>query len=325
MVQTAGKKRSFKIHKFNGLIFFAVMESQKRLLNDFYSDLVLVERHALLTAETYGGCIKEFLDYLEKHECSLQNVTTQTLLYYLAYRKTCGLNELSIAKDISSLRAFGNFLVRKNLWTENIALELERPKASRTLPKVLSVEEVDALLAAIDITTPLGIRDRALYELIYSCGLRISEASSLLLSNIHFDEQIIIVRGKGDKERIVPFGDAAQKWLKKYINEVRPLFSGKKVIDEVFLNFRGEKLSRKGIWKNFKAMEAKCGVNAKVHTLRHSFATHMLNGGADLRSVQELLGHADLSTTQIYTHVDDQQLSDIHSEYFYVHKNDDKG
>ena len=296
------------------------MESSVRILNDFYSDLILVERHALLTAQTYQGCTKEFLDYLEEHNICLEKVSTQTMLYYLAYRKTSGLNELSLAKDISSLRAFGNFLVRKNVWQENIALELERPKASRTLPKVLSVEEVDALLLSIDTSTPLGVRDRALYELIYSCGLRISEASDLLLSNIHFDEQIIIVCGKGDKERIVPFGDAARDWLKKYINEVRPVFAGKKTVDEVFLNFRGQKLSRKGIWKNFKAMEVKTGVKAKVHTLRHSFATHMLNGGADLRSVQELLGHSDLSTTQIYTHVDDQQLADIHKEYFPEHK-----
>ena len=297
----------------------------KKYLEDFYTDLILVERDALLTAQTYEFSAAEFLKWVELQKMELGEINTQSLLYYLVWRKTNGCNELTIAKDISSLRAFGSFLKRKNVWAENYALEMDRPKAARALPRVLSVEQVDSLLNSIDTEKPLGVRDRALFELIYSCGLRISEASGLLIQNVHFDEMMIMVCGKGDKERIIPFGEDAKVWLKKYLNEVRPKFVGIKKVDEVFVNFRGEPLSRKGIWKNFQTLEAKSGVHAKVHTLRHSFATHLLAGGADLRSVQELLGHADLSTTQIYTHIDDETLRDFHKEYFPGHKAEDDG
>jgi len=296
----------------------------EQLLHDFYTDLILVERRAELTAQTYQFSAEEFLKWVEEQKRDLPSLTTQDLLYYLAWRHTNGCTELTIAKDISSLRAFGSYLKRKNVWTENLALELDRPKAARALPRVLSVSQVDALLASIDTQKPLGIRDRALFELIYSCGLRISEASGLLVQNVHFDERLILVRGKGDKERLIPFGQAAYDWLTAYLTQVRPSMVGRKNVDEVFVNFRGEPLSRKGIWKNFQELEAKSGVRAKVHTLRHSFATHLLAGGADLRSVQELLGHADLSTTQIYTHIDDEQLRDYHREFFPGHQTQHK-
>lgn len=159
-----------------------------------------------------------------------------------------------------------------------------------------------------------------MYEVIYSCGLRISEACSLLIANVHFDENLILVRGKGNKERLVPFGEDAAFWLKKWIFEIRPGFVGSRIIPEVFVNSKGNPISRKGIWKNFKTMGKKTGIEAKVHTLRHSFATHLLSGGADLRSVQELLGHSDLSTTQIYTHIDDSRLEESHRDFFPGHK-----
>lgn len=293
----------------------------QNLLQEFYNEIIFVENHSEITAETYLISVKEFLSYLEAKKIPLAEVTAQTVVYYYAWRKTQGLSELTVAKDMTALNEFGTLLVRKNIWTDNFISDLERPKISRALPKVLEVEQVDSLLAVIDVTTPIGVRDRALYEVIYSCGLRISEASALLLSNIHFEEQVLLVRGKGNKERLIPFGGDADFWLKKWIFEERPKIIGRKTIDEVFVNARGEVLSRKGIWKNFKALGVKSGVEAKVHTLRHSFATHLLAGGADLRSVQELLGHADLSTTQIYTHVDDSQLKEYHRDYFPGHKN----
>ena len=175
---------------------------------------------------------------------------------------------------------------------------------------------MDALLYSIDTSDLCGKRDSALFELIYSCGLRISEACGLLLANVHLDEQIILVHGKGDKERLVPFGGRALEKLKFYLEEVRPLLTKGKNIPEVFVNYKGEAISRKGVWKRFKELEALSGVSAKVHTLRHSFATHLLQGGADLRSVQELLGHSDLATTQIYTHVTNEQLEKAHEKYF---------
>ena len=149
---------------------------KKSLLQEFYSELLFVENHGKLTAETYLICVQEFLDYLEKSETPLEKVTVQSLLYYTAFRKTSGRKEITLAKDLSALRIFGSFLVRKKIWIENFAHEIGKPKVSRALPKVLEVEQVDSLLASIDVKKPLGIRDRALYEVIYSCGLRISEA-----------------------------------------------------------------------------------------------------------------------------------------------------
>lgn len=288
-------------------------------LKKFYANLIMVDGRSELTAQTYKTAAKEFLGYLKRQNIDLTNVTVKDLLYYLAARKTDGCAELTLAKDISALRALGSFLVLENVWRQNEALVLDRPKARRNLPRVLDVEQVDALLASIDVSNDLGVRDRALFELIYSCGLRISEAATLQIGNLHLNEMILLVRGKGDKERIVPFGEAAKVWLEKYLDQVRPRLVGKKIVPAVFVNYKGEPISRKGIWKRFKELEALTGIDCKVHTLRHSFATHLLGGGADLRSVQALLGHSDLATTQIYTHVSDSQLRDYHKEYFPGH------
>ncbi len=291
------------------------------MLSGFYTDLVLTERLSEKTAETYRTAAETFLNWCARTQVKLRAVSVRTLLYYLAWRKTSGCEPLTIAKDISALRSFGAYLVRNGYWPENHALMLDRPKAARTLPRVLSVEQVERLLSVIDCSSPLGMRDSALFELIYSCGLRISEAAGLLTENVHLAEQMILVRGKGDKERIVPFGDGARQKLAAYLNEARPALTGGRAVRTVFVNYRGEPLSRKGIWKRFQELEALSGVRAKVHTLRHSFATHLLSGGADLRSVQELLGHSDLATTQIYTHIDDRQLFEYHKKYFPGHKN----
>ena len=288
----------------------------EELLNHFYSDLILVKRDSEQTALTYKISCGEFLNWLVEQRIKLRDVTVQNLMYFLVKRKTDGASELTISKDISALRAFGDYLVRKSYWTENLALLLDRPKASRNLPRVLSLEEVEALLGSIDTSTDLGKREDALYELIYSCGLRISEACGLLIANVHMEEGLILVRGKGNKERLIPFGGVARKKLELYLNEVRPKLVKERNVAEVFVNYKGNPISRKGVWKRFQELEALSGVNSKVHTLRHSFATHLLSGGADLRSVQELLGHSDLSTTTVYTHVTDNQLEQAHEKYF---------
>ena len=288
----------------------------EELLNHFYSDLILVKRDSEQTALTYKISCGEFLNWLVEQRIKLRDVTVQNLMYFLVKRKTDGASELTISKDISALRSLGDYLVRKSYWTENLALLLDRPKASRNLPKVLSLKEVEALLGSIDTSTDLGKRDDALYELIYSCGLRISEACGLLIANVHMEEGVILVRGKGNKERLIPFGGVARKKLELYLNEVRPKLVKERNVAEVFVNYKGNPISRKGVWKRFQELEALSGVNSKVHTLRHSFATHLLSGGADLRSVQELLGHSDLSTTTVYTHVTDNQLEQAHEKYF---------
>lgn len=286
------------------------------LLNQFYTDLLLVKRDSEQTAITYKISAEEFLNWLVTEHIKLKDVSVQNLLYYIIRRKEDGCSELTIAKDISGLRAFGDYLERKGMWSENPAMELDKPKAARNLPKVLSIEQIDSLLDSIDKTSLSGKRDDALFELVYSCGLRISEVCTLKLANLHLEERLILVHGKGDKERLVPFGDRAYEKILVYLNEVRPELVKGRNVAELFVNYRGEPISRKGVWKRFKELEALSGVEAKVHTLRHSFATHLLQGGADLRSVQELLGHSDLSTTTIYTHVTDKQLEEAHEKYF---------
>lgn len=271
------------------------------------------------SAETYRYEAEIFLHWLQQNRIKLSDVTVQNIVYFLAWRKTTNHAPLTLSKDISSLRSFGSYVERMGIWPENYALLIERPKASHSLPRVLSVQQVEKILSAIDDSNSVGKRDRALFELIYSCGLRVSEACGLLMENLHLKEHLILVHGKGDKERIVPFGETAKDKLEKYLFEARPALVGNKVVPEVFVNYRGEPISRKGVWKKFKELNILAGIDAKVHTLRHSFATHLLAGGADLRSVQELLGHSDLATTQIYTHVDDKELSSYHQKYFPGH------
>lgn len=294
-------------------------EKLQKFLARFHTDLLLVERLSKESAETYRYEAEIFLHWLKKNKIKLADVTVQNLVYFLAWRKTTDHAPLTLSKDISSLRAFGSYVERMGIWQENLALLIERPKASRSLPRVLSVQQVEKILSAIDDSTKVGKRDSALFELIYSCGLRISEACGLLIENLHLNEHLVLVHGKGDKERIVPFGETAKNKLEEYLFNARPELVGNKVVPEVFVNYRGEPISRKGVWKKFKELNILAGIDAKVHTLRHSFATHLLAGGADLRSVQELLGHSDLATTQIYTHVDDKELSSYHQKYFPGH------
>lgn len=294
------------------------------VLERFYDDLISVERKSLLTAETYKTAVKELLDWCRLKHIDYKTLSIQDLLYYLVWRKTgdsdrAVADELTIAKDISALRSFGTYLVRIGVWSENTALLLQRPRAKRRLPRVLAVEEVDKLLSVIDTSNPLGLRDRALFELVYSSGLRIGEVSALELQNLHLNERLLWVRGKGDKERMVPFGDEAVVHLRNWLEKGRGELVKNTSVPWLFVNYRGKRLSRKGIWKRFQELETLSGISAKVHTLRHSFATHLLAGGADLRSVQELLGHADLSTTQIYTHIDDEALRDCHRDFFPSH------
>ena len=292
------------------------------LIRRYCSQLLAVDRKSRLTAETYRLAVEEFLGWLYNNfSCDeiascLSGLVVQDISNYLIWRRTQHMEQLTVAKDVSALRSFGSFLVEEGIWQENLVQLVERPKIQRALPRVLSVEQVDSLLAAIDTSEPLGVRDRALFELVYSCGLRISEVATLLIGNVHLQERILIVMGKGSKERVLPFGDAAHEWLSRWIQEGRPAILGSKQVAEVFVNYRGQPLSRKGIWKRFQELETLSGVTAKVHTLRHSLATHLLSGGVDLRSVQELLGHSDLSTTQIYTHIEKDELHLYHKEFF---------
>ncbi|WP_455381749.1 site-specific tyrosine recombinase XerD [Salinispira pacifica] len=286
---------------------------------DRFQDYLIVElRLARRSVETYVRESAFFLDYLEENELSPLTIDTTGVIRYLIYRQT-GKRELdqrTIAKVVSSLRSFFQYLVVTKLRVDNPGLLVEMPKMEHRVPGVLRVEEVEQLLANIDTDTPFGLRDRALFELIYSCGLRISEAVELSVRSLFLKEGIIRVRGKGNKERLVPIGGEAIRWLELYLEAGRPqLVRPQRRTDRLFLNHLGGGLSRKGMWKRFREIAGRSGIAAKVHTLRHSFATHLLEGGADLRAVQELLGHSDISTTQIYTHIDKEELQTYHHDF----------
>ncbi|MDR2103321.1 MAG: tyrosine recombinase [Treponema sp.] len=290
--------------------------AEPSLLRQYYSRLLVLERRAPLTAETYRIEIRRFLDWIGQEGLNLRDIDPRGLTRYLeARRNVDGIESRSAAKAVSALRSFFRFIVEEGIRRDNPALVTELPRRSFHLPAVLPRESVEKIFSAEDTGTPLGLRNRALFELVYSAGLRISEAVSLNTEDIFFSQSLARVRGKGNKERLVIFGKEAADWLKRYLAESRPRLLGSRMNSALFIGRGGRRLSRKGIWKNYAQSAGLAGVSSKLHTLRHSFATELLAGGADLRSVQELLGHADLATTQIYTHVDVSLLRENHRRY----------
>jgi integrase/recombinase XerD len=289
------------------------------LLEAYRARLLTVERAAPLTVETYLFEIRRFLAYLNKNEEDVEGIRragAPLLSDYLETRRVKdGIDRRSTAKALAALRSFFRWTIETGLRVDNPAALLETPKKTERLPVTLCRDKVDRLLAGIDISSAVGLRDRALFELIYSSGLRISEASALDVQDVFFAEGIVQVRGKGSKERLVPFGEEAKTWLKAYLRTGRPELLGAKRSPALFLARRGARIGRKGIWKNYKGYAVREGAVSKVHALRHSFATELLAGGADLRSVQELLGHSDITTTQIYTHLDRARLKEAHRKH----------
>ncbi|GHV77257.1 tyrosine recombinase XerD [Spirochaetia bacterium] len=289
---------------------------ETHLLERFYSRLIAMERRSPMTAQTYRFEIRRFLEWLPAEGLMVETVDSLGISRYLEERREKDhIDSRSAAKAISALRSFFRYIGDEKIREDNPAAILEPPRRSRHLPEVLSQKRVEGILANTDPENPLGLRDRALFELIYSSGLRVSEAVALNVKDCYFSEGIVRLRGKGNKERMVPFGGEAALWLKRYLEEVRPklLKSGRS--PALFLGRTGKRLSRKGIWRNYAAVTAVAGTGSKLHTLRHSYATELLAGGADLRSVQELLGHADLATTQTYTHVDISLLKESLKRY----------
>jgi integrase/recombinase XerD len=290
---------------------------KQALLDRYHSRLIALERRAPLTAETYGFEISRFLDWLEGEALSLDLIKLPDLIRYLARRRGVDkIDSRSVAKAISALRSFFRFLENEGQdGASGLTSLLQTPRRPDRLPEFHCKEDVDRLLSLIDVESPLGIRNRALYELIYSAGLRISEAVGLNIEDVFLSKNLARVKGKGNRERLVIFGPDAVFWFSRYVGEVRKELLGIRKSKAVFLNRSGKRLSRKGIWKNYKSLACQAGVNSKLHTLRHTFATELLAGGADLRSVQELLGHANLATTQIYTHVDSSFLRENHRQF----------
>jgi len=291
-----------------------------QLQERYRARLAAVERRSPLTVATYGEEIDRFLDYAKSNGITVETVNSQQLVEYLEWRKvTHKVDSRSRAKIICALRSFFRFAEDEGIRCDNPAALLESPRRRFSLPETMERETVERLLAAMDSDGPLGLRDRALFEMIYSSGMRISEAAGLNVRDVDFKEGVAKVKGKGNKERLAVFGGEAAAWLRRYLDESRPALTRtsarKNGQSALFVGKSGRRLSRKGIWRNYARYAAMAGTGSRVHTLRHSFATGLLQGGADLRTVQALLGHADIATTQIYTHVDAGLLKESHRRY----------
>lgn len=271
---------------------------------------------ALNTLESYSRDLRQYQEFLEKGGSeTLESASQSTIVAYLMYLRKQGKATATIARRLAALKAFYHFLIKENLVDKDPTDSLASPKLERKLPKVLTVEEVDRLLAKPDTRTPHGLRDKAMLELLYATGIRVSELTSLNLGDVDLQEAVVRCRGKGSKERIVPVGTIAINALSAYLSGGRPRIVQDPREKALFVNHHGSRLTRQGFWKIVKKYAVQAGIRKEItpHTLRHSFATHLLENGADLRAVQEMLGHADISTTQIYTHITKSRLKEVYS------------
>jgi integrase/recombinase XerD len=268
------------------------------------------------TVESYARDLAALAAFAEARGLDVAALGRRDLEAFVRSLTAGGLSPRSTARAVACVRGFYRFLAVERQWQANPADDLRAPRAWAALPKFLSLDEVDRLLAQPDVTTPLGRRDKALLSVLYATGLRVSELVSLKLTNLHLEEGYLTCTGKGDKERVVPVGDEAAGWVRRYVLEVRPTLV-KRAAPWLFVNARGGALSRVGFWKLLKTYGVRAGITADIspHMLRHSFATHLLERGADLRAIQMMLGHADLSTTQIYTHVLEARLRAVYDRF----------
>ena len=290
----------------------------QKSLADFIHYLQVERRLSPASVDAYRRDIRRYIHFLiSRGFTSLKAVESEQISAHLLSLRQQALSPSSVARNFSAIRSFHRFLVSEDLVKKDATEHLRAPRLWKRLPSVLHQSEVERLLQQPDLSKPAGIRDRAMLELMYAAGLRVSEMLAMKTSNLLLDVQFIRVLGKGLRERVVPVGGEAVKWVERYLGEVRPRLAGRTSEQFVFLNMRGSKLSRMGFWKILKKYVEKAKLKRSVspHTLRHSFATHLLEGGADLRAVQEMLGHADISTTQIYTHVDREYLKEVHRTF----------
>ncbi|ANZ58147.1 site-specific tyrosine recombinase XerD [Fructilactobacillus lindneri] len=284
-----------------------------------YLHYLLVERGLSDNSiKSYRQDLNDFENYLKKaHINSFAAVDQYEILSYLEFKKQSGKARNSIIHSVSSLRKFYQYLMRFKLITENPMNQIDTPKKGSHLPAVLTQKEVNLLMEMPNVNNKYGIRDRAILEILYATGLRVSELINLKLQDLHLEMNLIQTIGKGDKERIVPIDEIAIGWLEKYLNQIRSLLLKQRKSPYIFLNAHGSQLSRQSVWEKIKhyVSLAEIKKNVTPHTLRHTFATHLLENGADLRTVQELLGHSDISTTQIYTHVSHEHLTREYNKY----------
>jgi integrase/recombinase XerD len=289
----------------------------KKLIHEFINYLSVERGLAMNTLESYGRDLRQYSQFLDQDEdeSNLDSVTRTTIINYLVHLQTQGKATATIARRLAALKAFYQFLVREQRIKADPTANLESPKLEKRLPRVLTVKEVERLLAQPDPAQPAGVRDRAMLELLYATGIRVSELVSLNVNDVSLEMGYIKCSGKGSKERIVPLGTLAIQSCRDYLAAPRKRLIKDREETALFVNHHGHRLTRQGFWKIVKKYAADAKVEKEItpHTLRHSFATHLLENGADLRSVQEMLGHADISTTQIYTHVTKGRLKEVYA------------
>jgi integrase/recombinase XerD len=290
----------------------------KLLVDEFLDYLIIEKGLSENTREAYNSDLIKFITYLEKNGIKdISDVKRDQITDYLMSEKEKGISPNSLSRNLVSIRMFFRFLVSNNYIEEDITSVLDSPRLWKVLPNVLSEEEVERLLKAPNTRTKFGLRDKAILELMYAAGLRVSELVSLNTSDINIEMGFLRCTGKGKKERIVPLGKNAIFALNNYLKKTRAGFIKDLLVGSVFVTQRGKSFTRQGIWKLIKFYARSAGLKKDItpHTLRHSFATHLLSNGADLRVVQEMLGHSDITTTQVYTHVDKGRLKSIHKKF----------
>ena len=288
-----------------------------RLVDSYVTELRATRRLARNTIESYSRDLIKLVAFSEQSSSRLNSLKRGELERFVRQLMEHGSSPRSVGRLVAAVRGFYKFLARERLVKINPADDLRAPKGRQTLPKFLSLDEVDRLLEQPNTKTILGLRDRALIELLYATGMRASEITSLSISDLNLSSGYLTCLGKGSKERIVPMGRPAVMWVRKYMESARETLSRQNNLDCLFFNHRGTQLSRVGFWKLLKKYGKEAGLPADFspHVIRHSFATHLLERGADLRSIQTLLGHADLSTTQIYTHILEARLKAVYEEF----------
>lgn len=294
----------------------SLFEKQLKLFSNFLTFEKGLSENTLLS---YKNDIKNYLSYLvEKNIFEFRNITHHHISNFIIFLYDLGLCDSTRLRYLSSIRSFHKFLLMNKIVNNDVTEKVDLPKQRKALPEILTLSEINKFIEVINTETQFGIRDRAIVEVLYACGLRVSELINLTQRNILWDYEVLRVIGKGSKERIVPIGKSAIIWIKNYLENERIKVSSSNVSEDfIFLNFRGKKLSRMGIWKILQKYGKIIKLENKIHPhiFRHSFATHLLEGGADLRAVQEMLGHSDISTTQIYTHLDKEYLKEVHRLY----------
>lgn len=285
-----------------------------------YFDYLLIERGmAQNTLESYGRDLRRYIFFIEEDKKinDINKITPEVIVEYLSRIRDEGLAANSMNRSLAALRGFYKYLLREKILTENPLANIELAKVWMKLPETISKEEMKIILAQPGNQSNADIRNAAMLELLYATGIRVSELINLTMNSMNWQVGFLIVMGKGSKERIVPIGKIAYDCTRRYVDEIRPRLLQKKSTDVLFLNRFGKKFTRQGFWKIVAGYAKKAGLQKKVypHTFRHSFASHLLEGGADLRTVQVMLGHSDISTTQIYTHITRERLKEVHRKY----------